>query len=114
MLVAVVIKETKCCFDYERKNIVEYKLIYLTSASVVSLDILIALPWPIRSHFSKLFRTLANRGHNVTVIIHYPIEDPPPNYRDVAIGNLDYFLNRFESFCMFQNFKTDKFTLDKI
>lgn len=55
-------------------------------------NILIAVPYPTKSHFisfSKLFRSLAEYGHNVTVISHYPDENAPPNYRNIHIGDLE-------------------------
>lgn len=35
--------------------------------------------------FQPLMRGLAEQGHNVTVISHFPDKHAPPNYRDVSI-----------------------------
>lgn len=42
-----------------------------------------------KSHFdvfTPLFIELADRGHNVTVISHFPLKHPIQNYRDVSLG----------------------------
>ncbi|XP_049964018.1 UDP-glycosyltransferase UGT5-like [Schistocerca serialis cubense] len=36
--------------------------------------------------FGRLFRELAARGHNVTVLSHFPLKDPLPNYTDINIA----------------------------
>lgn len=37
--------------------------------------------------FEPLFKTLAKRGHNLTVISYFPQKNPIPNYRDVSLHN---------------------------
>lgn len=39
-----------------------------------------------KSHFvmcETLMRALAARGHQVDVVSHFPLKNPPPNYRDI-------------------------------
>lgn len=62
-----------------------------------SYNILVLYPYPGKSHFIsfvKLFRALAEKGHDVTVVSHYPLNEKILNYRDVEIGGLhDIFKN---------------------
>lgn len=52
---------------------------------------------PGRSHFDMfhpLLRSLAERGHTVTVISHFPDKNPVPGYKDVVLEGLaDISLN---------------------
>lgn len=46
---------------------------------------------PGKSHFDMfypLMRGLAERGHNVTVISHFPDKNPLPGYKDVVLEGL--------------------------
>lgn len=44
--------------------------------------------------FYPLMRNLAERGHNVTVISHFPDKNPVPGYKDVTLEGLaDISLN---------------------
>lgn len=66
-------------------------LIQTTSA----LNILAIFPYQGKSHFLVFrvyLRELANRGHNVTVISHFPEEKPPKNYHDISLaGSIPIF-----------------------
>lgn len=58
-----------------------------------SYNILCIFPYPSRSHFfsfQRLAKELALRGHNVTVISHFPRKDPIQNYRDIAISETEF------------------------
>lgn len=82
----------------------------------VSYNILVAVYFPSRSHFlsfSKLFKSLALKGHNVTVISYHPEKNPLPNYRDVDIGNLDIIMKEMTQFTNFENIKNDKLSMYK-
>ncbi|XP_047118860.1 UDP-glucosyltransferase 2-like [Schistocerca piceifrons] len=50
-----------------------------------------------RSHWAMvepLLQQLAARGHNLTVVSHFPQKSPPPNYRDVSIrGSVPTIVN---------------------
>lgn len=64
-----------------------------------ALNILVIFPHPGTSHFhafAKLFKGLANKGHEVTVISNCPAKDRIPNYRDVQIkgGVYDFFKSK--------------------
>lgn len=62
-----------------------------------SYNILVMFPYPGKSHFDTfvgLFKALAMKGNNVTVISHFPLKEPVPNYRDIEIGGFERF---FES-----------------
>lgn len=70
-----------------------FKLILLICASILIKDvkcskILVVYPSPSKSHLVNgkvLFKALAERGHNVTVISNFPLENPIENYRDIYI-----------------------------
>ncbi|CAH0686208.1 unnamed protein product [Spodoptera exigua] len=54
-----------------------------------SLNILGIFPYQGKSHFIVFrvyLRELAKRGHNVTVISHFPEQDPPANYHDISLA----------------------------
>lgn len=58
-------------------------ILYIYIRTVRSLNILVFVPGPWKSHvvsFQPLFLELANRGHNVTVITKFLVENAPPNY----------------------------------
>ncbi|XP_049831242.1 UDP-glucosyltransferase 2-like isoform X3 [Schistocerca gregaria] len=62
-------------------------------APVEGARILVALPLRAVSHFrllQPLLRTLAARGHQLTVISHFPQQPPPPNYTDISLNRGDY------------------------
>lgn len=67
----------------------------LTLCVVDSLNILCILPYEGKSHFF-VFKTflleLERRGHNLTVISHFPEKSPPANYHDISLaGTSDIF-----------------------
>lgn len=66
-------------------------LIHSTSA----LNILAIFPYQGKSHFlvfNVYLRELANRGHNLTVISHFPEEKPHKNYNDISLaGSIPVF-----------------------
>ncbi|KAJ0176089.1 hypothetical protein K1T71_008263 [Dendrolimus kikuchii] len=54
-----------------------------------ALNILGIFPYQGKSHFFVFriyLRELANRGHNVTVISHFPEKDAPANYHDISLA----------------------------
>ncbi|KAI8432277.1 hypothetical protein MSG28_004706 [Choristoneura fumiferana] len=65
-------------------------LVFLVLTSTVrSLNILGIFPYHGTSHFLVFrvyLRELANRGHNVTVISHFPEKNPPANYQDISLA----------------------------
>ncbi|XP_018570348.1 UDP-glucuronosyltransferase 1-8 [Anoplophora glabripennis] len=70
-----------------------YRILILLSASICcgfGLNILVIFPHSGKSHFmafEPFFKTLAKRGHNMTVISYFPQKDPIKNYRDVSLQN---------------------------
>lgn len=57
-----------------------------------SLNILVLWQHVVKSHFfvfEPLFKSLASKGHNLTVISYFPQKNPIPNYRDVSLLNKD-------------------------
>lgn len=73
------------------------RLIFITVflCAVISasdcLRILGVFPINIRSHFrvfQSLMKELADRGHEVTVVSHYPLEKPLPRYKDVSLKGI--------------------------
>ncbi|CAK1582726.1 unnamed protein product [Parnassius mnemosyne] len=62
-------------------------IVLLDSAS--SLNILGIFPYQGKSHFfvhRVYLRELAKRGHNLTVISHFPEKEPPKNYHDISLA----------------------------
>jgi glucuronosyltransferase len=58
--------------------------------AVVSYDILALFPHPWKSHvdvFLPLTKALAEKGHRVTVVSHFPLKSPVDNYTDVRLGD---------------------------
>ncbi|XP_045499747.1 UDP-glucosyltransferase 2-like [Colias croceus] len=56
---------------------------------VQPLNILGIFPYAGKSHFfvfDKYLQELAHRGHNVTVISYFPLEEPLPNYHDISLA----------------------------
>ncbi|XP_048483174.1 UDP-glycosyltransferase UGT5 [Plutella xylostella] len=54
-----------------------------------SYNILGIFPSPDRSHhltYRPLFRELSARGHQVTLITHFPLPAPPPNYKEILLS----------------------------
>nr|CAH7741476.1 unnamed protein product [Callosobruchus chinensis] len=66
-------------------------LFCLVSACYVDgYSILVVLSHPGKSHvdvFLPITKALAEKGHKVTVIGHYPLSRPLPNYKDVSLKN---------------------------
>lgn len=57
--------------------------------SVHSLNILGVFPYEGKSHFfvfQPLLLELSRRGHNITVISHFPQQNPPENYHDISLA----------------------------
>ncbi|VVC33308.1 Hypothetical protein CINCED_3A004360 [Cinara cedri] len=57
-------------------------------APIKSSNILVFVPSPWKSHlvsFQPLFLELAHRGHNVTVVTKFAVDNPPANYRQVIV-----------------------------
>lgn len=54
-----------------------------------SANILAFLPTLARSHygaFQPMLKELAVRGHNITVLSHFALKDPPPNYHHIDVS----------------------------
>lgn len=71
----------------------------LLSSGVQSARILGVFQFSGRSHFimfEALLKELAARGHQVTVVSHYPQKPPLENYTDISVaGSVSTFLNDF-------------------
>lgn len=53
-------------------------------------------PFPGVSHFQffhPVMKALAEAGHDVTVVSHFPIKEPIENYRDEALTGKSDFTN---------------------
>lgn len=65
-------------------------LFILTSIRLsTSYSVLGVFPHLGKSHidvFQPLMKSLAERGHQVTVISHFPLIEPIPNYKDINLG----------------------------
>jgi len=65
-----------------------FKLFTLITATQCA-NILVFAPMPFKSHFrgfQPLFKELASRGHNLTVVSTFPLKTPLPNYTDITIS----------------------------
>lgn len=87
---------------------------FLFLNSVNGLNILIVVGWFANSHFlafARLFRHLAEKDHNVTVLSYYPDKKPVANYRNVEVENLDTMIQKMKILTHIGNVKTDKLTM---
>nr|UEN71108.1 UDP-glucosyltransferase 332G1 [Meteorus pulchricornis] len=67
------------------------QILVLYCHDIESLRILGLFPLAGRSHFisnSHLMKGLANRGHQVDVVGHFPLKKPIPNYTDISLAGL--------------------------
>ncbi|XP_049963431.1 UDP-glycosyltransferase UGT5-like [Schistocerca serialis cubense] len=74
-------------------------LLLLQNAPVAGAANILAPVWFVSpSHFvmlGRLFSELAARGHNVTVLSHFPRQAPQPNYTDISIaGSLPSYADK--------------------
>ncbi|XP_037293501.1 UDP-glucosyltransferase 2-like [Manduca sexta] len=73
-----------------RVNFARYLLITcVIMTGVQTLNILGVFPYEGKSHFfvfHSYLQELARRGHNVTVISHFPQKNPSPNYHDISLA----------------------------
>ncbi|CAH0561509.1 unnamed protein product [Brassicogethes aeneus] len=64
---------------------------------VKNANILTLLPLAGKSHhvmFERIVRGLANKGHQVDFVNHFPLKNPPPGYNDMSLkGTLKIFVN---------------------
>lgn len=69
---------------------------------ISSANVLAIVPLPSKSHwiFSRpLLMELVKSGHNITIISPYPVKNPPKNYHDVGMPELDeMFIKMVEGF----------------
>lgn len=75
-----------------------FKLIIVVSIliSANGFKILGIFPYGGKSHFhvyEPLLLALAEKGHEVTVISHFPQEKPVPQYKDISVKNKSVILN---------------------
>lgn len=71
-------------------------LFLVTSSSVYSLRILGLFPHPGVSHFHffhPVMRALADAGHDVTVVSHFPDSQSPSNYHDMKLPTTNTLSN---------------------
>lgn len=73
-------------------------LCVLCVSFVSGFEILGVFPHPGKSHFDvfePLMEKLALRGHNVTVLSHFPREKPLNGYNDVSLRGTSKILKNF-------------------
>lgn len=71
------------------KTLTLFAIVLLCIGHCQSANILGFLPTFAKSHyiaFQPLLKELAIRGHNVTVVSHFPLKDPPPNYHHIDVS----------------------------
>lgn len=67
-------------------------LIAFTVQEIYSANILVILPLPLYSftaNYMPIFKGLAARGHNVTLVTPFPQKHPEPNLTDIVFPRLD-------------------------
>lgn len=99
-----------CVLQYMMNAKILYIFI-LTVTLTDSYNILVFFPFIASSHFllyKPLFNELASRGHNLTVVSHFPQERKIPNYRDVSLGNGDRKIREFVSMEAYANLSHSK------
>lgn len=82
----------------------------------LALNILAIFNFPARSHygsFAKLFEGLVDRGHNLTVISHFPRKTPLQKYHDVPLENIESFIKNSASFLSLEQVTFDRSFLYK-
>lgn len=70
------------------RNFVIFLFLCVSSDCVCGAKILAVSAWTGKSHFvymEPLFLELAKRGHQVTVLSHFPRESKTPNYREISL-----------------------------
>lgn len=71
-----------------------------TYQQVFGYRILGIFPHVGKSHsytIEPVMRGLAEKGHEVTMISHFPLENPPKTYKDISLkGSLDIWLGAFD------------------
>ncbi|XP_033212471.1 uncharacterized protein LOC117170059 [Belonocnema kinseyi] len=71
-------------------------IIYFLKTDIDAYRILGVFAWSYKSHnmlFQTLMKSLAKQGHQVDVISHYELENPPENYRTILnLANLEVVL----------------------
>jgi glucuronosyltransferase len=84
-----------------------YLVLLLLFNIVFSFNILILFPFPYFRNFvtfEPLFRNLAEIGHNVTVVSHFSIRDPPKTYKEVFLNYTKHYEEGVERFRIFRRF----------
>lgn len=75
-------------------------VLFLNIICVSTYNILGVFPLTGKSHFlsfEPILKGLAVKGHNVTVLNHFPLKVSLKNYKDVVIGDSDFFYNDIEN-----------------
>lgn len=78
------------------RMIVGFLMIITVIPQNSSLRILGLFPHPGDSHFHffhPIMLGLAEAGHDVTVVSHFPDKNAPPNYKDLKIGGQNSLTN---------------------
>lgn len=74
-----------------------FLLLLFTTSLGAGLNILGLFPHPGKSHhdvFSALLEGLADKGHNITVLSHFPLKTIKKNYNDVSLqGTMPLWVN---------------------
>lgn len=84
------------CEKMAIRVIVNILVMMMVISKSSSLHILGLFPHPGVSHFHffhPIMVGLAEKGHNVTVVSHFPDANAPSNYKDLVIGGQDNLTN---------------------
>jgi len=78
-------------------SIVLIIVILITVNNGLTSSILAFLPSKARSHygaFEPLFKELAEKGHNMTVLSPFPMKNPPPSYHHIQVEDEDLVMGK--------------------
>ncbi|KAL0278210.1 UNVERIFIED_CONTAM: hypothetical protein PYX00_000095 [Menopon gallinae] len=99
-------------------GILSFAVFAASFAVVENSKILAIFPFQSKSHFvmlEALAKGLAGRGHEVTVVGHFPQKTPIPNYRDISLeGTVEQVVNNITLDFIYENWRSHLKTLDFI
>lgn len=74
-------------------------VIVLQIVCVSSYNILGIFPLTGKSHFlvyEPILKGLSEKGHNVTVLGYFPLNEGIKNYRDIVVGDMDIYYDNLD------------------
>lgn len=93
-------------------NLISIAFLLGLSLQAHAYKILGLFPYPGKSHFDvfqQLLIALAEKGHDVTVLSHYPLQQKMERYRDISLSNATQTNLLQLEMDMFQGHRTDMY-----